>query len=171
MLILKDRFPSTIASLVEKLGEANWHRRERLRKKVASASVIADHLSNGDGISSVSKTVTNHSQYQSFLNQSSQKSVIELSMSHSSIHQSNTTLSQSAHSSIFDQDTIQFPEARRTRSIAQSVTSFATSIADWPENGQHRVPKLPNGHDFKGSFQCKICGDVQRDIRNRADWK
>jgi hypothetical protein len=60
---------------------------------------------------------------------------------------------------------------RRSRIRPESVTSFSTSVADGAENGQRRVPNLPSDHDFEHPFQCMICGDMQRDIQNRADWK
>jgi hypothetical protein len=138
VLILKDRFPSTTANLIKKLGEANWHRRERLREKLVSAPVMAYPSSNDDETSSVSETVIDHRQYQTFVSRSLRTSVVESSTSRASIYQSNTTVSDFSNSSIFEQDAIQFLEVRRTRSMAQSVTSFATSIADWPVENEVR---------------------------------
>lgn len=171
VLILKDRFPSTTANLIKKLGEANWHRRERLRDKLASAPVMSHPSSNNDETSSVSETVIDHRQRHAIASRSPRTSVVRSSMSFASIYQSNTTVSEFSNSSIFDQDVVHFPAVPRVRSVAQSVTSFATSIADWPESGQRHVPRLPNDHDYESPFQCIICGDVQRDIRNHADWK
>jgi hypothetical protein len=171
VLIIKDRFPSTPANLVKKLGEANWQRRERLREKMASAPAMGLSSSNDDETSSASETVIDHVQHQAFVGRSPRTSIVESSMRFASIYQPNTTVSDFSNPSIFDHDVIQFPVVRKSRIIAESVTSFATSMADGAENGQRRVPNLPYEHDFESSFQCMICGDVQGDIRNRADWK
>lgn len=55
--------------------------------------------------------------------------------------------------------------------LQQSVTSFATSMGDGLDYGQRRIPNLPESHEFGFPFQCQFCGDVQRNVQNRADWK
>jgi hypothetical protein len=168
VLLIKDRFPSTPANLVKRLGEANWQRRERLREKKASAPAMGPDSSNEDETSSMSETVTDNVQHRISIRRSPRTSIIDSSVSFASIYQSNTTVSDFSNPSIFDHDAVQLPVIQKARIVAESVTSFATSMAD---GGQRRVPNLPYEHDFESPFQCTICGDVLRDIRSRADWK
>lgn len=60
-------------------------------------------------------------------------------------------------------------------SLAQSVQSAATSIApsqiDGVDRGTRRIPSLPDRHDYGTNFSCQYCGEVQKHVKNRADWK
>ena len=154
VVIIKDRYPSTENDLVKRLGEANWERRERLRKKFASASVMDTASSSGEENSTTCGTVADRSRLQSS---------IDLSRT----YQSTTTRSTFSENSIFDHNGTTFQAFVR----AESVTSFASSMADGGESSQRRVPSLPEGHEIGSPFQCQICGDTLRNIRNSADWK
>lgn len=171
VLIIKDRYPSTPVNLVKKLGEANWQRRERLReKRVAAQAKRRTFPSDNDSLI-VSKSVIHSKQHQVCTSQSPRASIIQSSVGFTSNYQSNTSVSGFSDPSIFDHDAVQFPTTRNNRAVAESVTSFATSVANEAEGGQRRVPNLPDEHDFESAFECKICGDVLRDIRNVIDWK
>jgi hypothetical protein len=167
-LIINDRFPSLDIGFVRKLGETNWQRRERLRAKFASAPAFDENAFNNDDDSSADATVVdgNHSVAPS---QQSSYSNIRSRMSHPSTHQTITTASGFSEPSIFDNQSISIRiSGPRT---AESVTSFATSLADGLEHGQRQIPKLPENHDYGSAFQCTICGEILTQVRTRADWK
>src|SRR5580700_8525129 len=99
VLIIKDRFPSTPANLVKKLGEANWQRREILREKKASAPAMGPDSSNADEASSMSETVIDNVQHRASKYRSPRTSIVDSSVSFASIYQSNTTISNFSNSS------------------------------------------------------------------------
>ena len=167
VVILKDRFPSIEPSLGRKLGEANWLRRERLTQKVASAAQVdstpipfMDDHSDGDTVIALNNQLAHLS-----------APSVHSTVRPPSHYQSVTTQSTFSNPSLFDSDSIAAPRQRRNLPVAESVTSFVTSLADGPEYGQRRIPHLPDNHDFDAPFQCQVCGDTQLNIRNRADWK
>lgn len=159
--IIRDRFPSTEATLVRKLGEANWEKRERLRLQIASVPTMDSIESNSDDYSSVADTIRDLNNQVGDPHRSS----IDFSITRESI----TTASDFSESSLFDRNFV-VSARRRHSAAAESITSYATSITDGPEHGQRKIPKLPENHDFEASFQCQICGDTVRNVRNRADW-
>lgn len=167
VLIIKDHYPSIENDLVKRLGEANWERRERLRKKLASASVMDTASSSGDENSTTCGTVADQSRQNPVIEQSRPPSTIQSSMDISRTYQSTTTRSTFSGISIFDHNGTTFQTSVR----AESVTSFASSMADGGERRHRLVPSLPEGHEIGSPFQCQICGDKLRNIRNRADWK
>jgi hypothetical protein len=162
VMIIRDRFPSTEAFLVKKLGEANWHRRERLRQKFASVPIMGSADSTSDESSGVADTIRGPNPGVADSRQSS----TDISITHQSI----TTGSDFSEPSLFDGNSITF-HLQRSNSVTESITSFSTSLVDGPEHGQRRIPKLPENHDFEDSFQCQLCGDVLWNIQNRADWR
>lgn len=163
VMIIRDRFPSTEAILVKKLGEANWQRRERLRQQFASMPIMDSADSENDESSSVADTIRGPDGQSTAGSYQSSTDV-------STTHQSITTASDFSEPSLFDSNSVTF-HLRRNNSVTESITSFATSLTDGPEHGQRRIPKLPGNHDFDDSFQCQLCGDRLRYIRNRADWR
>jgi hypothetical protein len=164
VIIIKDRFPSIEPALGRKLGEANWLRRERLRKKIASAAQ-ADVTQSPfmDDLSDVDTVIAPNNRSSDFSAPS-----VHSTVRPPSHYQSVTTRSAFSDPSLFDGDSI--AERRQSRNIwvAESVTSFVTSLADGPEYGQRRVPQLPEDHNFDAPFQCQACGDIQLNIRNRG---
>lgn len=171
VLIIKDRFPSVEAGLVKKLGEANWQRRERLAMKLAENQRMSTISSSDSDTSSADETVTDAMHRQAAGNRSSRASGVGSSMSFASNYQSITTASNFSETSIFDSNSARISTLQHRESMAESFTSFATSIAEGVDNGQRRLPSLPLNYDFASPFPCKICGSVQRGISNRADWK
>lgn len=171
VLIIKDRFPSTDTGLVKKLGEANWQRRERLAMKLAQNQGMSTILLSDSDSSSADETVVDPMHRQAAGNGSPRASIVRSSISFASNYQSITTASNFSDASIFDRGSAHIATLQHRQSIAESFTSFATSIAEGVDNGQRRLPSLPPNHDFDSPFQCKICGTIRRDISNRADWK
>jgi hypothetical protein len=169
VLIIRDRFPSLEIGLARKLGEANWQRRQRLREKLSSAPVMTENSSLDDDNSSSADTVVGR-QHQNAPDTATQASIVRSSLSIPSTYQSITTGSKFSDPSIFDNQSIIAPRASRPFSYAESMTSFATSMADGLEYGQRRIPNMPD-HEYDASFQCHVCGDVLTRIRHRADWK
>jgi hypothetical protein len=167
VLIVKDHYPSMENDLVKRLGEANWERRERLRKKFTSASVMDTASLSGEENSTTCGTVADRSRQNPIIEQSRPPSTIQSSMGLSRTYHSTTTRSTFSEISIFDHDGTTFQTSVR----AESVTSFASTMADGGESRQRHVPSLPEGHEVRSPFQCQICGDMLRSIRNRAEWK
>jgi hypothetical protein len=167
--IIQDRFPSLDPQLIRKLGEANWQRRQRLREKLNSAPEFNDGSSSTDGSSSIEDTVVDPRRRVGH-DQQTIGSTVRSSMSAFSHQQSITTAFGFSEPSIFDNQSIHAPVARRV-SRAESVTSFATSMADGPDRGHRRIPNLPEDHEYGSTFPCPFCGEILRDVQNRADWK
>jgi hypothetical protein len=166
VLLIKDRYPLIENSLIKRLGEANWQRRERLREQLSSALLAdgRDPRPFSDTESGKGKAVDNSTQAE-HLEHRSIPSIYE-----STIHPSNSTISALSDSSIFDYMPLRF-NVSRARSVAESVTSFSSSTAGGAHEGQRRVPSLPEDHDWGASFQCQICGNTLQNIRCRSDWK
>lgn len=78
-----------------------------------------------------------------------------------------TTVSGVTKSSAPDSDVFSAPVVRKP----ESVTSFATSVGDELDRGRRRIPNPLGGHIFGTPFRCQYCGEMQRDIHNRAHWK
>jgi hypothetical protein len=160
VLIIKDRYPSMETNLVKRLGEANWERRERLRKKFELASAMNTASSRGGETSMNSDKLTDRSHQDSAMEQPRPSSTMPSSIDLSSTYQS-----------IFDDNSSAFQSIQLPRMMAESVTSFASSMAGGGENSQRRVPSLPEGYKIRSPFQCPICGETLKNIRNRGDWK
>lgn len=172
VVIIMDRFPSIDFPLARKLGESNWMRRERLREKLASSAANNEQVSSDDDDGQetiVDGTVV------AFENQAVRATApsapSQYTRSIASYHQSITTASGFSEPSLFDSISVRGPITPARRHVPESVTSFATSMADALDNGQRRVPSLPGNHDFTSSFHCPFCGEYLEYIRNRADWK
>jgi hypothetical protein len=165
--IIRDRFPSLDADIARKLGEANWQRRERLRIMLASAPEAGDSSSISDkDDSSIADTIVGPRRG-SYGDQETTISTGRSSISLTQTFQSVTISSQFSEPSIFDRMSVLIPTTRKSRPT-ESVTSFTSSVL---EQGQRRVPNLPEDHDYSSSFQCKICGEILNSIRHQADWK
>lgn len=167
VLAIWDRFPSMEKGLVRRLGEANWDRRQRLREKLSTALELrANPATNNDelDIEDTDDTVVGDSERRMTGYEASS------SFSHPSTYQSSTTRSGFSEPSIFDRGSISISHGRRG-SIAESMTSFASSAMDGSGPGQRRVPNLPDNYDFESPFECPICGDILTQLRHRADWK
>jgi hypothetical protein len=167
IIIIKDRFPSIDFPLARKLGETNWLRRERLWEKLTAvaegdaAPTLNDALSRGDTVTDIHPS--SHS------DQRPTDSIMS-GVTRPSVHQSVTTASGFTEPSLFDTSS-HLPHGARPDRVAESVTSFATSMADGLGHGQRRIPRPPENHDFQGPFRCQICGIILTDIHNLADWK
>lgn len=151
VLAIRDRFPSLDTTIVRRLGEANWHRRQRLCDKLSASTVQEVERPRYEIVSARSE------------------SRLESSFGRQSNYVSVTTRTDFSEASIFDRVST-FPTSSRY-SIAESVTSFASSAASGSDLGRRRVPVLPDDHDFELPFQCQICGEMLSQIRHRADWK
>jgi hypothetical protein len=169
VFIIRDRFPSLEIGIVKRLGEANWQRRERLRIKFESAPGMDETSSTEEDSSSLEATIVDPRR-NIVEDQQTIVSTIRTSISLTRTVQSTTIASDFSDPSIFDNMSISVPLARRVRP-PESVTSFATSMAEGLDQGQRRIPNLPEEHEYGSPFQCQICGDVQTGIRNRGDWK
>lgn len=170
-ILIKDRFPSMDTTIIKKLGEANWNRREKLRIKLSLAPQIDDVVlsDDDDNRSSTEETIAGP-QDRALLDQQPPPSIVHSNYTVTSGYQSTVTASAFSGSSIFDSDPVTI--TRRPVPLApQSVTSFATSINDGSDNGLRRIPNLPENHIFGTPFQCQVCGDVQRGIHSRVQWK
>lgn len=169
VLMIKDRFPSLEINLVRNLGEANWQRRQRLREKLSVAPVMPGTNPLADDNSSSGDTVVGLERHVAY-DEVTLASTLRSSLSIPSTYESITTGSGFSDPSIFDNQSSSAPRARRPYSIAESMTSFATSRADGLEYGQRRIPNMPD-HEYDAPFQCYICGDILTTIRHRTDWK
>lgn len=139
VLIIKDHYPSMENDLVKRLGEANWERRERLRKKFASASLMDTASSSGEENSTTSGTVGDRSRQNPVIEQSWPLSTIQSSMGLSGTYHSTTTRSAFSEMSIFDHNGTTFQASVR----AESVASFASSMADGGESRQRQFAGGP----------------------------
>jgi hypothetical protein len=169
VLIIRDRFPSLDAGIAKRLGEANWQRRERLRMKLASAPEMGEFYAEDDGNSSTGDTIVDAGR-QVVEDQQTIVGTARSSISVTRTFQSTTIESRFSDPSIFDNASIHVPTPGRVRR-AESVTSFATSVARGMDYGQRRVPNLPVDHVYGSTFRCNICGDTLTTIRHRSDWK
>ena len=169
VIIIRDRFPSLETGIVKRLGEANWQRRERLRMKFESAPGMHETSSTEDGGSSLDAIIVDPHR-NIVKDQQTVVSTIRTSISLTRTVQSTAIASDFSDPSLFDIMSISVPRARRVRP-PESDTSFATSMAEGLDQGQRRIPNLPEQHEYGSPFQCQICGDVQTGIRNREDWK
>ena len=166
VLGIQDRFASLDIYLMQRLGEANWQRRRRLRDKLSAAIERQAIRTVDDDNTSIGETIVGGEH---------RDIVDDVIATHSSIRPPSTFISTVTGSgfsepSIFDRNSILIPHPQR-QSIAESMTSFASSMADGLDYGRRRVPDLPDNYDFESSFQCQICGDILTRIRNRAEWK
>ncbi|KAI9881508.1 MAG: hypothetical protein M1830_000071 [Pleopsidium flavum] len=153
---IQDKFPSIDENFAQRLGEANWQRHERLRKKLASA--LQEEIEPQSATSDEEEFDTG------YVDQTAHMPV-----------QSETTKSSYSGPSIWDNNStgrLNYAYKVPVPSAAPSMTSFASSVGnvDLDKTRRH-VPKLPNDHDWGSIFRCPVCGDTVRNINNRADWK
>lgn len=166
VLALRDRFPSLNTIVVRRLGEANWKRRKSLQDKLSLAISVQRDVVGDDNATISEGTVRPHDRRISQIYTSTIRSSISLPSTYPSV----TTRTDFSEHSIFDQNSIIIPSKSRY-SVAESVTSYSSSLAEGTLYGQRRLPNLPGDHDFELPFQCQICGDTLTRIRHRADWK
>jgi hypothetical protein len=170
VLAIWDRFPSLEKVLVRRLGEANWDRRQRLREKLSAALELRANLATNNDESDIEDTADTVVGDAERRMTRYEASTVGSSFSHPSTYQSSTTRSGFSEPSIFDRGSLFIINPQR-RSIAESMTSFASSAMDGSRPGERRVPNLPDNYDFESPFQCPICGDILTELRHRADWK
>lgn len=172
VVIIMDRFPSIDFPLARKLGESNWIRRERLREKLASQSVNNEQVSSNDDVGQETIVDGNVIAFENqVMRDAAPPAPSQYTRSITSRYQSITTTSGFSEPSLFDSVPARGPVTSAHRHVAESVTSFATSMAGAFHNGQRRVPSLPTGHDFTAPFRCQFCGKSLESIQNRADWE
>ena len=162
-----DSFPNIAITLAERLGEANWQRYQRVSRKL-EAMVPLDSSSEDDDLSDEDEladlpdftetTKSSREQGSIFSSQAPQSSGVGTTV---------TSVSQTSFEN-------RFPRSRR-RKKAQDVQSQATYTSvltnDQGERGWLRIPALPEDALLGKAFQCTVCGEKQKDIMNRTDWK
>ena len=138
------RYPSIDETFARRLAEANWNRRERLRRKIISAKLERPQMVEDR-------------------EQGKEERTEHLAMSdRSAVSFWNT--SNATSRSIFTTSGV--------KGRAPSVTSFATSFEGEDSNNfRRRIPQFPQDKKFGDSFTCIVCGDTLGDIDSPARWK
>jgi hypothetical protein len=146
MTNIVDKYPSIDKEFAQRLGEANWRRHIRLREKLSSTPEENELGRSNDGCVVAAYTPL----------------------------QSETTKSGSSGPSIWDPSSgeMSFTYVAPTVPAPPSMTSFASSFGNDETNKTRRyVPQLPEDHDWFSTFRCFVCGDMVKNVRNRAGWK
>ena len=162
-----DSFPDITITLAERLGEANWQRYQRVSRKL-EAMVPLDSSSEGDELSDEDELADLPDFTETTKSSREQGSIFSSQAPQSSgVGTTATSVSQTGFEN-------RFPRSRR-RKKAQDVQSQATYTSvltnDQGERGWLRIPALPEGALLGKAFQCTVCGEKQKDIMNRTDWK
>ena len=160
-----DTFPSINITLAERLGEANWQRYQRVTKKLEamvpldSDSDSTEYSENDEVPELLGLTETN-------ISSRDQSSVFSSQAPKSSgIGTTAPSMSQPNFENTFP----------RRKHIVKDVRSQATYTSvltdDQGERGWLRIPALPKNALLGKAFQCTVCGEKQKGIMNRTDWK
>ena len=162
-----DSFPNIAVTLAERLGEANWQRYQRVSKKL-EAMVPLDTNSEEDEVSDEDELADLPDFTKTTKSSREQSSVFSSQAPQSSgIGTTATSVSQTGFEN-------RFPRPRRRRK-AQDVQSQATYTSvltnDQGERGWLRIPVLPKDSLLGKAFQCTVCGEKQKNITSRTDWK
>ena len=147
---IRDRFPDLDIRLVERLGDANESRSNRLHEGfVAHEAAATKELEDPEDAS-------------------------EALFSRSGGRQTATTKSTFISESIFSNDeTPGHGMSKEEYDDAASQTTFATFSTTFSKAGQGipRIPALPESARSGRPFNCVACGNLVRNIRNRRVWK
>ena len=162
-----DSFPNIANTLAERLGEANWQRYQRVSRKL-EAMVPLDNNSEDDEVSEEDELPDLPDFTETTTSTREQSSVFSSHAPQSSgIGTTVTSVSQTGFEN-------KFPRSRR-RKQAQDVQSQVTYTSiltnDQGERGWLRIPALPKDALQGKAFQCTVCGEKQKDIMSRTDWK
>lgn len=159
--LIRDRFPSLSLTLLKRLSETNLRRSRRMKER-REANVQQGVPKDGTSLNIKDMTGVHTIE------------TAELTGIHSHENSSSyESYKDSAIGSVIGSSTADSADSDTESifSIAESMASSASSIANKDNSGSRRVPDLPKGHDFDSSFCCQICGDVLRHITNRSLWK
>lgn len=162
-----DSFPNIAITLAERLGEANWQRYQRVSRKL-EAMVPLDSNSEDDEVSDEDELADLHDFTETTKSSREQSSIFSSQAPQSSgIGTTATSVSQTGFEN-------RFVRSRR-RKKAQDVQSQATYTSvltnDQGERGWLRIPTLPKDALLGKAFHCTVCGEKQKDIMSRTDWK
>ena len=145
---IRDRFPSLDIRVVEKLGEANARRSQRLHEMARQATApTAKPMDYAEDAS-------------------------EYLFSDSGAKQTATTKSRISSGSIFSRNPkANFDEEEFDETASE--TTFATLSVGVSSIGQgvRRIPPLPQSAKPGMPFKCPLCATLQEDIRDRRAWK
>ena len=162
-----DSFPSIEKTLAERLGEANWQRYQRVSKQLEAMIPLGSDSSSDD--SNVSEedelpelpvfsesTISSRKQSSIFSSQAPQSSGLGTTV---------TSMSQTGFENAF-------PRRRRAVKDVRSQATYTSVLTDdQGERGWLKIPALPKNALTEKSFQCTVCGERQKDIMTRTDWK
>jgi hypothetical protein len=146
---IRDRFPSLDIKVVEKLGEANQRRSQRLQESfLHSEDLSTKAIEDSEDAS------------EPLFSRSGGK------------HTTETTKSTFVSDSIFSTDRNVGLSKEEYDEVA-SQTTFATFSTTFSSlrKGIPRVPSLPESASSGVPFKCLTCGKSLKNIRNRRTWK
>jgi hypothetical protein len=146
---IRDRFPSLDIKVVEKLGEANQKRSQRLQESFLDSEVGS------------TKTIEDPEDVsEPLFSRSGGKCTTE------------TIKSTFVSDSIFSTDR-NVGVSKEEHDEVASQTTFATFSTAFSSLGQGipRVPSLPQSARSGVPFKCLACGKLLKNIRNRRAWK
>jgi hypothetical protein len=147
---IRDRFPDLNISIVEKLGELNQIRSQRLQETYAANGIVN------------MKEVEDP------------EDIDEPLFSRSGGKNTETTKSTYVSESIFSADrNTEFGISKEDYDDVASQTTFGTFSTAFSTVGRGipRVPPMPESARSGKPFKCIACGNVLHNIRNRRVWK
>lgn len=147
---IRDRFPNLDIKMVQKLGEANQVRSQRIQEALIQSESAA--MKGGEVPQDVSEPL----------------------FSRSGGKHTETTKSTFVSGSIFSTDrNATGGVSKEDYDDVASQTTFATfsTVFSKAAQGIPRVPPLPESARAGRPFRCVACGRLLRNIRNRRVWK
>lgn len=164
-----DKFQDIDIRLAERLGEANWHRFERVTKKLEEASdgEVSDGESENGELENKDPNIP-LPQTESAISTATKSSFVYNSIlgtdslgGKSTITTANTILSNSGG---------EFrPKEQRDDTASQAT--WTSIISDMGDISKLHVPKLPTEALVKKSFRCTVCGDRLCNVKDQLSWK
>lgn len=159
-----DKFQNVDIRLAERLGEANWHRFERVSKKLEEASdgeFSDEEVENEDFDAPVPKT------------ESAISTATKSSFVYDSVFGTNSIGKKSTITTAFSLSSNVEGEFRpkELRDETASQATWTSVISDMEDPSKLHVPKLPTEAFVKKAFRCTICGDRLWNVKNQLSWK
>ena len=163
-----DKFEQLDPRIAERLGEANWHRFERISKQLEEAS--DGELTDSEEATDDKTLGTPPENTASGISTTTKSTFVSDSVFSTKLSDQ-TSQPTTAPTLLSDPEYNFHLDAKVGFDDSASQGTWTSGISQSDDLSRLRVPPLPEAVITKAAFRCTVCGDRVKDVKNRLDWK